>query len=71
MILSARLLALRKMVTQSLTAQGFTTPDKTPLPDAIRQLEREACHNQLAAVSDNDPRLAGVIKKMIDEVLGE
>jgi hypothetical protein len=71
MVLSARLLALRKMVTESLTALGFTTPDQTSLPAAIRQLEREACHNQLSAVSDNDPRLAGVLKKMIDQVLAE
>ena len=32
-------------------------------------MEREACHNQLAAVADNDPRLAGILKAMIDQVL--
>ena len=69
MVLSARLTALRTMVTESLSDLGFETPDRTPLLAAIRSLEREACHNQLAAVSDNDPRLAGVLKTMIDEVL--
>ena len=69
MVLSARLLALRKMVTESLAQLGFETPDQTPLPAAIQIMEREACHNQLAAVSDNDPRLAGVLKQMIDQVL--
>lgn len=71
MILSARLNALRKMVTESLTQLGFETPDQTPLPAAIRAMEREACHNQLAGISDNDPRLAGVLKTMIDQVLRE
>jgi hypothetical protein len=71
MVLSARLVALRKMLTESLTALGFATPDHTPLPAAIRTLEREACHNQLSVVSDDDPRLAGVLKKMIDQVLAE
>ena len=71
MILSARLDALRKMIMESLTHLGFATPDRTPLPLAIRVMEREACHNQLAAVSDNDPRLAAVLKEMIDEVLAE
>ena len=71
MILSARLDALRKMIMESLTHLGFATPDETPLPLAIREMEREACHNQLAAVSDNDPRLAAVLKEMIDEVLAE
>jgi len=71
MVLSARLAALRKMVTESLAQLGFATPDHTPLPDAILGMEREACHNQLAAVSDNDPRLAGVLKGMIDEVLND
>jgi hypothetical protein len=69
MVLSARLNALRKMVTESLAQLGFETPDQTPLPVAIRTMEREACHNQLAAVADDDPRLAGVLKTMIDQVL--
>lgn len=68
MVLSARLLALRKMLTESLTQLGFATPDHTPLLEAIQTLEREACHNQLSAVSDDDPRLAGVLRKMIDQV---
>jgi hypothetical protein len=63
MVLSARLLALRKMLTESLAHLGFATPDHTPLPDAIR--------TQLSAVSDDDPRLAGVLKKMIDQVLAD
>ena len=71
MILSARLAALRKMVTESLAQLGIVTPDQTTLPAAIRAMEREACHNQLAAVSDNDPRLAGILKTMIDQVLAE
>ena len=69
MILSARLAALRKMVTESLGQLGFETLDRTTLHSAIQAMEREACHNQLAAVSDDDPRLAGVLKKMIDQVL--
>ena len=69
MVLSARLAALRKMVTESLSQLGFATPDHTPLPEAMLTMEREACHNQLAAVSDDDPRLAGALKKMIDQVL--
>ena len=69
MVLSARLAALRKMVTQSLAQLGFVAPDQTTLPATIRAMEREACHNQLAAVSDNDPRLAAILKTMIDQVL--
>ncbi len=71
MILSARLAALRKMVTESLAQLGFETPDRTSLPAAIGAMEREACHNQLAAVADNDPRLARILKTMIDQVLAE
>ena len=71
MILSARLAALRKMVTESLAQLGFETLDQTTLHAAIQTMEREACHNQLAAVSDNDPRLAGILKTMIDQVLAE
>ena len=69
MVLSARLAALRKMVAESLTQLGFATLDHTPLPAAMRSMEREACHNQLAAVADNDPRLAALLKSRIDEVL--
>jgi hypothetical protein len=71
MVLSARLAALRTMMMQSLTTLGFSTPDQKPLTMAIGHMEREACHNQLASVSDNDPRLAAALKKMIDEVSTE
>jgi hypothetical protein len=71
MVLSARLAALRRMVTDSLAQLGFRTPDQTTLQAAIRTMEREACHNQLAAVADNDPRLAAVLKTMIDQVLAD
>src|SRR5262249_44068157 len=71
MILSARFAALRKMVMESLVQLGFATPDQTPLGVALRTMEREACHNQLAVVSDNDPRLAAVLKSRIDQVLTE
>jgi hypothetical protein len=57
------------MVTESLAQLGFVTHDHTTLPAAIRAMEREACHNQLAAVADDDPRLAAVLKTMIDQVL--
>ena len=69
MVLTARLAALRKMVSESLTQLGFATPDHTPLPAAMQSMEQEACHNQLAAVADNDPRLAALLKRRIDEVL--
>lgn len=69
MVLSARLTAIRKMVTQAFTQLGFETPDRAPLQAAIRAMEREACHNQLAAVSDDDPRLAANLKTMIDQIL--
>ena len=69
MVLAARLAALRKMVTESLAQLGSATPDHTTLQAAIRTMEREACHNQLAVVSDSDPRLAAILKTMIDQVL--
>src|SRR5689334_15051728 len=68
MVLSARLAAVRKMVSESLTQLGFATPDHTSLPAAMQAMEREACDNQLAAVSDSDPRLAALLKSRIDEV---
>jgi len=43
----------------------FETPDQRTLHAAIQAMEREACHNQLAAIADNDPRLAGILKTMI------
>jgi len=57
------------MVTESLAQLGFETPDQRTLHAAIQAMEREACHNQLAAIADNDPRLAGILKTMIDQVL--
>ena len=71
MVLSARLAALRKMVAESLSQLGFATLDHTSLPAAMQSMEREACHNQLAAVADSDPRLASLLKSRIDEVLHE
>ena|SRR5205823_9226410 len=69
MVLSARLEALQKMVTESLAQLGLESPHHPNLHAALRAMEREACHNQLAAVSDNDPNLATILKTMVDQAL--
>lgn len=69
MVLSARLEALQKMVVKSLAQLGIETPDHPNLQAALRAMEREACHNQLAAVADNDPHLATILKRTIDQAL--